>query len=129
MNEYSFEISMEGVCLVATFQGEISTSHYSDFRNDYNEIFRRLNELENKLFVMDLTKAEYFGSLFIGMVVKLSVAVRNQNGHMVLCGLSDQLQDLMKKLLLLERESDPVSRLKHVATREEALAELNAIKP
>ncbi len=124
MEEYSFEITEEGPCLVAMFCGHISTQRYSEFRNDYNQICKQLTDLSPKLLVIDLSNAEYFGSLFIGMIVKLTVMTGNQGGRVALCGLSDQLKDLMKKLLLLERSPDSRIQLRHLPTRAEAIAAL-----
>lgn len=128
MTEYSFELTEEDSCLVAKFCGQISTNAYADFRNDYNEICRRLMEVDRKCLVLDLSETKYFSSLFIGIVVKLSVTIRNQGGHLALCGLSDQLKDLMKQLLLLERQTDSVRRLHNFATRPEAIASLTAVR-
>ncbi len=127
MKDYKFQILEDNDCLIACFTGEISSHGYSEFRNDYNEICRRLNDANSKRLVIDLTETDYFGSLFIGMIVKLSVTIRNQQGQLALCGLSDQLQELMKKLLLLERESDSASRLKHLPTRQEAVNALRTV--
>ena len=121
MEEYKFEISEQAGCLVAAFSGQISTHCYAEFRDDYNEIRRRLSLTDSQRLIMDLTETTFFGSLFIGMILKLSVAVGNQNGKFALCGLSDQLKELMKKLMLLERNSDAAGYLKHYATRGEAL--------
>lgn len=125
MNDYGFEITEQENCLVAAFRGEISTNCYTDFRNDYNEICRQLNLSDDKRVILDLTETQYFGSLFIGMIVKMSVTIRHQKGRMALCGLSDQLKELMKQLLLLERQSDSASSLLHLPTRAEAIAKLN----
>jgi anti-anti-sigma factor len=122
MSKYTFEIIDESSCLIAVFRGEISTHDHSDFRNDYNEICRQLHHRGEQKLILDLAETTYFGSLFIGMIVKMSVSIRSQQGQLVLCGLSVQLKDLMKQLLLLEREADSVSRLRHVDTRADALA-------
>ena len=123
---YSFEMENDGLCVVAVFKGEISTHRYSEFRNDYNEICRRVTESETKLLIIDLSETLYFGSLFIGMIVKLTISAGNQGGKVALCGLSDQLKDLMKKLLLLERSPNPKVNLSHYATRELAVAALTS---
>lgn len=124
MTDYRFSIEEDGEILIACFAGEISTHGYSEFRNDYNEICRQLNQMAIKRLIIDLTETKYFGSLFIGMIVKLSITIRHQQGHLALCGLSDQLEQLMKQLLLLERTSDAANRLQHFATRAEALSAL-----
>ena len=125
MEDYSFEITSDGPCLIAMFCGHIATQRYSEFRNDYNEVCRQLIQMPRQLLVIDLTKADYFGSLFIGMIVKLTVSVSGQEGNVALCGLSDQLKELLKKLLLLERSPDSKLHLRHFATRDEAVAALS----
>ncbi len=121
MDEYKFELKEDGGCLVAAFTGQISTHCYTEFRDDYNEICRRLSLADSQRLIVDLTETTFFGSLFIGIVLKLSVTVGNQNGHFALCGLSEQLNELMKKLMLLERNSDAAYYLKHYVTRAEAV--------
>ena len=125
--EYSFEILEAGPCLIAAFHGEISTHRYTEFRHDYNEICRRMILADPKRLIIDLTATTYFGSLFVGMIVKLTISTRNQDGHLALCGLSKQLKELMKQLLLLERDSSIGTRLKHYPTRAEAVTAMTAI--
>ena len=128
MSEYGLTLEGENDCLIAAFSGEITTSNYTEFRNDYNEVCRRLNLADRKKLVIDLTQTTFFGSLFVGMIVKLSTVIRRQGGSLALCGLSDQLNDLMKKLVLLERNDDAGGLLKHCPTRSEAVQALNDIE-
>jgi len=127
VDEYKFELEEDGGCLVAAFTGQISTHCYTEFRDDYNEIRRRLSLADSQRLIIDLTETTFFGSLFIGIILKLSVTVGLQNGRFALCGLSDQLNDLMKKLMLLERNSDAGSYLKHYQTRNEAISDLTLL--
>ena len=126
LKNYGCEIHEIDSCLVAAFSGEFTTASYSKFRDDYNEICRRLSEVESQRLVIDLTNVRFFGSLFVGMVVKTWVSIQARHGQMALCGLSDQLNDLMKKLLLLERKGEDAGRLKHFATRTAALEAIAA---
>ena len=126
MENYCFKLTQEDQSLVASFGGRISTQRYSEFRNDYNEVCRRLDSDKIPYLIIDLSDAEYFGSLFIGMIVKLTVNMGNRDGKVALCGLSDQLMELLKKLLLLERAPDSKIQLKHYATLQEALAALSS---
>ena len=64
-SDYRFSAELTGDGLVAAFGGEISTHWYSEFRNDYNEVCRRLAEVDDRQQVIDLSEATYFGSLFI----------------------------------------------------------------
>ncbi len=127
MDVYKFELAEDGGCLVAAFTGQISTHCYTECRDDYNEIRRRLSLADSQRLIIDLTETSFFGSLFIGMILKLSVTVGHQNGKFALCGLSDQLNELMKKLMLLERNSETGSYLKHYQTRDEAISDLTLL--
>ena len=124
MDHYQCKLGEEGGCLVAAFTGQISTRFYSSFRDDYNEICRRLSLSKGQLLIIDLTETCFFGSLFVGIILKLSVTVGQQDGQFALCGLSEQLSDLMKKLMLLEKNSDSAGYLKHYSTRAEAVSAL-----
>ena len=124
VDEYGFELVEQDGCLIAAFRGDLSTHRYSEFRNDYNDICRSLAGMETKWLIIDLTETTFFSSLFIGIMMKLAVFTWNQNGLVALCGLSNQLQDLMKKLMLLEPNAESASRLQHFATRAEAIAAL-----
>ena len=128
MDEYGFELLESGPCLVAAFRGDIATHRYSEMRDDYNAICRQLGEADPKRLIIDLTETRFFGSLFIGMMMKLAVSTWNQDGHVALCGLSDQLKDLMQKLMLLERNPESASRLKHFATRDDAVRAFESIE-
>lgn len=122
---YCFRMEEENSCVIAVFTGEISTHRYTEFRNDYNDICRKVTESETKWLVIDLSATKYFGSLFIGMIVKLTVSTGNQGGRVALCGLSSQLKELFKKLLLLERSPDSKVNLAHYPTRAEAIAAMS----
>lgn len=128
MSEYQSSISVIDGCIVASFSGEITTHHCTEFRNDYNEIFRRLVEAEDKRVILDLTETTFFGSMFVGIIMKLAMQINRQNGTMLLCGLSPQLSQLMQSLLLLEKHSDTESHLQHAATREEAIEKIGRPK-
>jgi len=127
VGEYKFELREDGGCLVAAFTGQITTHFYTEFRDDYNEICRRLSVVDSPRLIIDLTETDFFGSLFIGIILKLSVSVGRQNGQFALCGLSDQLDELMKKLMLLERNADAAGDLKHYSTRAEAVSGLTSL--
>lgn len=125
MQNYNSQVTHTDSAIIATFSGEISTHHYSDFRNDYNEICRLLSQSNGKRLLIDLTDVTFFGSLFIGIILKLATLTRQKDGCLAICGLTPQLKQLMKKLMLLERQPDGGHRLQHVATREESLSFLN----
>lgn len=125
MQNYKSEVTEIDSVIVATFAGEISTHQYTEFRGDYNEICRLLSQSSDKRLLIDLTDTTFFGSLFIGIMMKLATQVRLKGGMMALCGLTPQLKQLMAKLLLLERQPNGGFHLESHATREDAWSFLN----
>lgn len=85
-------------------------------------------ETDDKRVILDLSETTFFGSMFVGMIMKLAMQINKQNGTMLLCGLSAQLSQLMQSLMLLEKQSDTESRLQHAATREEAIKKIGRPK-
>ena len=45
---------------------------------------------------------EYFGSTFIGMLIRLAKKARADSGEAVLCCLSETMREMMKNMMLLE---------------------------
>lgn len=120
MSDYLAELNVSQDRIIARFSGEISTPHYNDFRHDYNDICRELASPQPRQLILDLTNATFFGSLFVGIMLKLSMRVRASGGRMIICGLSPQLSQLMQKLLLLERHAGEGNRLQHATSVAEA---------
>ena len=122
MSEYRAEICAQSRHILVRFDGEISTPHYTDFRHDYNTICRHIMDADVPLVILDLEQTTFFGSLFVGTMLKLSIRIRAAGGRMVICGLSEQLMQLMQQLLLLERHAGEGICLQHVASLAEAEA-------
>ena len=118
---YTAQIRQTDATLIVRFAGEISTPHYSEFRNDYNNLCRRIMASAAPEVILDLTQTTFFGSLFVGIMLKLSVRVRTAGGQLIICGLSEPLNQLLRQLLLLEKEVGEGQRLMHAATLDEAI--------
>ncbi len=51
---------------------------------------------------MDFSNLQYFGSTFVGILIRLSQRVHKDGGKSVLCSLSDTMEQMLKSLMLLE---------------------------
>ena len=121
MSSYEFRLDREGDCLIASFNGDISTHRYSELRNDYNEIHRVLSEMEPRNIIFELAGTTFFGSLFVGLVIRISVHAWKGGGQVAVCGLSEQLRGLLQKLILLDDNLNQSDRIFHCGSRREAL--------
>ncbi len=74
----------------------------SDIRDAYNVAYRLIDSPEYDHLLVDFSEVRYFGSTFVGILIRLARKVRLIGGEAVLCNLSSQLQDMLKTLMLLE---------------------------
>lgn len=97
-----FEFRRQGNVLILTPNGPFLEFRDSDIRNAYNDAYRILSEPEIKHLMVDFSQMDYFGSTFVGILVRLSKKVRSGGGEAYLCHLTDNMKQMMKTLMLLE---------------------------
>lgn len=88
--------------LVVTPTGSMVQVRDGDIRDAYNETYRLLCQPEVSNLLIDFEKLDYFGSTFIGMLIRLAKKARADGGEAFLCCLSSTMRDMMKNLMLLE---------------------------
>jgi anti-anti-sigma factor len=97
-----FEFEQQGDILVVMAQGPFMEFRDNDIRNAYNEAYRLLSLPETKHLLVDFSKLDYFGSTFVGILIRLAKKARSNGGQAVLCHLSDNMREMLKTLMLLE---------------------------
>jgi anti-anti-sigma factor len=120
-----FEFEQAGNVLVVIAHGPFMEFRDNDIRNAYNEAYRLLNEPETKHLLVDFSLLEYFGSTFVGILIRLAKKARANKGEAVLCHLSDNMKDMLKTLMILENTKTDFYWVPY-PTREAALAALAA---
>jgi anti-anti-sigma factor len=97
-----FEFEQSGDVLILIAHGPFMEFRDSDIRDAYNEAYRRLHEPDTRHLLVDFSKLEYFGSTFVGILIRLAKKARSQKGEAALCHLSPSMSDMLKTLMLLE---------------------------
>ena len=97
-----FEFEQSGNILIVTANGPFMEFRDNDIRNAYNEAYRLLSEPGMKHLLIDFSRLEYFGSTFVGILIRLAKKARSNKGEAVLCHLSSNMTDMLKTLMLLE---------------------------
>jgi len=97
-----FQFEQAGDVLILTPVGPFMEFRDHDIRNAYNEAYRRLCEPGVRHLLADFSRLDYFGSTFVGILVRLAKRVRSSQGEAVLCHLSDNMTQMLKTLMLLE---------------------------
>lgn len=119
-----FEFEQQDGVLIITPNGPFMEFRDHDVRNAYNDAYRILSGDDIRHLVVDFSRLDYFGSTFVGILLRLAKKVRGDGGQAVLCNLSDTMRDMLKSLMLLENEKISFAWSAR-DTREAALASLN----
>ena len=120
-----FEFECVGDILVVEPTGSLMEFRDADIRNAYNDTYRRLDADEVTHLLIDFSKLDYFGSTFVGMLIRLAKKARLGGGEAVLCCLSDNMNQMMKSLMLLENARTDCFWVPF-KSRAEAISSLNA---
>lgn len=97
-----FGFEQSGDVLILTALGSFMEFRDNDIRNGYNEAYRLLNEPGVRHLLVDFSAMQYFGSTFVGILIRLAKKARSNNGGAALCHMSDNMKDMLKTLMLLE---------------------------
>lgn len=114
-----FTMEWCGSTLIVAPQGDVTTVEDEEVRAELKDLLRIIAEQKVTAVVVDLSHAPYFGSTLLGALIKLWRRLSHVKGRMVLCGISDFVEDLLR-----------VTRLESIwpvyPSRDEALAAIES---
>ncbi|MGB0742862.1 MAG: hypothetical protein ACPGXX_22525, partial [Planctomycetaceae bacterium] len=70
---FTFEVSAS--VLILSANGSFMEFRDSDIRDAYNEAYRLLMQPESRHLLVDFSNLQYFGSTFVGILIRLSQRV------------------------------------------------------
>ena len=120
-----FEFEQVRDVLIVLANGPFMEFRDVDIRNSYNEAYRRLSEPDTRHLLIDFSNLDYFGSTFVGILIRLARKARTNSGEAALCCLSSGMREMLKTLMLLENPNVDFCVVPY-ATRDEALKALAA---
>ena len=123
-----FEFDQVGDVLIVVVNGPFMEFRDNDIRNAYNEAFRRLGEPDTRHLLVDFSNLDYFGSTFVGILIRLARKARAKSGEAALCCLSIGMKEMLKSLMLLENPKVDFSLVPY-ATRLDAIEALAGKSP
>jgi anti-anti-sigma factor len=123
-----FEFESTADTLLLTVNGPFMEFRDHDVRNAYNEAYRLLCQPAARHLLVDFSRLEYFGSTFVGILIRLAKKVRQCGGETVLCSLSDSMQEMLRTLMLLENTKTDFF-IKPFPDAGQALAYLQSLPP
>jgi len=113
----AFQVERVGSALVVAPRGDSHGFRYDALHHEHAELHNALLEPGVRHLVVDLGNVEFLGSLMLGVIIKLSRDVKEQGGQVVLCSVSEPMQNILQAQNL-------TSVWRQFAGRDEALQSL-----
>ena len=115
----NFVIATRGPVLVVTPAGSVESLRWEAIEEAAAEVLEPLGRRDVPRVVFDLSKLDFFGTVFLAVLVRCHKLVKSRGGSMTLCGVSR-----------VARETLAVTQLDTIwsihDTRDDALAALDA---
>lgn len=118
------EVDLFGDTLVVIPAGDAVGFGLNVVNNEVAKVLEVAKSSRIKHLVIDLGRANYFGSVMIGEFMRLGVAVRERGGRIALCGASADMQDVLRIMKLdsmweiFPRQDDAIRGIARVPFRE-----------
>lgn len=90
-----FSTELQGNVLIVSAQAEIN-SLQSDIDQQMADVLNKFKECGATHLLLDLTRSSYFGTAMLGGMVKVWKKVSQGGGQMLLCNVSEGIQEVLK---------------------------------
>jgi len=95
-----FQIERDGRILVVVPQAESYGFRYTEVHLESNKLLALMKEPEIDNLVVDFGSLHYFGSEFIGALIRLARSVCDDGGKVALCNASDKMVQVLSNMKL-----------------------------
>ncbi len=112
-----FQIKWHGSTLIVIPGGDIESMKWDLIEQAAEVVMGPLEETDVPLVIFDLSAVDYFGSVFLSLMLRCHKAVKPKGGELVLCGASPMASELLQVTAL-----DTLWAI--YSTREEAIEAL-----
>ena len=92
----NFQIQWHGDTLVVIPGGDIESMKWDLIEQAAEVVMAPLTETDVPLVIFDLSEVNYFGSVFLSLMLRCHKAVKPQGGELVLCGASEMAEELLR---------------------------------
>ena len=112
-----FQIKWHNGTLIVIPGGDIESMKWDLIERAADVVMGPIEETEVPLVIFDLSEVDYFGSVFLSLMLRCHKAVKPRGGELVLCGASPMATELLQVTAL-----DTLWAI--YSTREEAIEAL-----
>lgn len=91
-----FQLEWHGDVVIITPASNIESLSWELIEQAATMIMSPLKQQEVPLVVIDLSQVNYFGSIFLALLLRCHKFVKTRQGELILCGASKNARELLK---------------------------------
>jgi anti-anti-sigma factor len=91
-----FRLEWHGNTMVITPASNVEAMNWELIEQAAEIVMAPLKKHESPMVVVDLSEVNYFGSVFLALLLRCHTAVKNRGGELVICGASKMARELLK---------------------------------
>jgi len=105
-----FLVEQKKNVLILTPKGDTAGFYDHDVEDQAKALFEQVDEPKVKHILIDFSHASYFGSLIIGLVIRLEKQISEKGGKLVLAEVSEPMQHMLDSMKLQDKLPSFVNR-------------------
>jgi anti-sigma B factor antagonist len=91
-----FRIEWHGDTMVITPASNVESMNWELIEQAADIVMAPLKKRQSTMVVVDLSEVNYFGSVFLALLLRCHTAVKSRGGELVICGASKMARELLK---------------------------------
>ncbi|MFO0946981.1 MAG: STAS domain-containing protein [Planctomycetota bacterium] len=92
----AFRIERHGDVAVVIPSSEVESLQWELIEQASDLVLGPISRMDTPLVIIDLSEVDYFGSVFLSLLLRTWKSVFQHGGTMVLCGVSKRARELLK---------------------------------
>ena len=95
-SEDDFRLEWHGNTMVITPAANVESMNWELIEQAAEIVMSPLKKHSSPMVVVDLSEVNYFGSVFLALLLRCHTAVKSRGGELVICGASKMARELLK---------------------------------
>jgi len=91
-----FRLEWHGNTVVITPAPNVESMNWDLIEQAADIVMAPIKEQQSPMVVVDLSEVNYFGSVFLALLLRCHTAVKNRGGELVICGASKMARELLR---------------------------------
>jgi anti-sigma B factor antagonist len=91
-----FHLVWHGNAVVITPASNVEAMNWELIEQAADIVMAPLKKHQSPMVVFDLSEVNYFGSVFLALLLRCHTAVKSRGGELVICGASKMARELLK---------------------------------